>query len=182
MIQRTEGWTFWYGVSLSPPYCFGKLLNKYFCILNWLFSVFLGDKLGYKRSVYMQPPLIHHVIRWYTKSPMGLLTIYLYFIIYMYSHQKYVSTCISYLFMICARFSLLKFYVFIAFWTIVCVFNGNCLKSYRTVGDFFSDFWQRLKSQYKWEKKCSFVLEIKSATLFIITLVKIWVISPGEKE
>lgn len=106
---------------------------------------------------------------------MGLLTMCLHFIIRMFQNEKYVyvSTCISYLFMICARFFLLKFYVLTAFWTTVCAFNGNCLKNYRTTGDFYSDFWQSLKSQYKWEKK-SFFWEIKSATLFIITLTEIW--------
>lgn len=62
MIQRTEGWTFWYDVSLNPPYCFDKLLNKYFCISNWVLSVLLQDKLAYQHPMYMQPPLIQHVI------------------------------------------------------------------------------------------------------------------------
>lgn len=82
--------------------------------------------------------------------------------------------------MICARFFLLKFYVVTAFWTTVCVFNGNCLKNYRTVGDFYSDFWQTLKSQHKWKK--SFFLEIKSATLFIITLAEIWAIFTEKRQ
>lgn len=61
--------------------------------------------------------------------------------------------------MICAIFSLLKFYVFIAFWTIVCVFNGNCLKSYRTVGDF--RFLAEIEVSVLMAKQCLFVLEKK---------------------
>lgn len=59
----------------------------------------------------------------------------------------------------------------------MCVFNGNCLKNYRTIGDFHSDFLAELKVSVLVEKKNQknkqFVLEIKSATLFIITLSEI---------
>lgn len=67
--------------------------------------------------------------------------------------------------MICARFFLLKFC------SILNHSVSNFLKNYRTITDFYSDFWQSLKSVQV--EKNNLFLEIKSETLFNITLAEI---------